>query len=369
MLMIRLYGREWTRGELLRRVGDIAQIAEAQRATLVEGREKGVEVVRFRTGTGFEFVAVPGRALDIASAEYRGVPLAWRSGTGVVAPEFYEPEGRGWRRSFFGGLLTTCGLANVGTPCEDDGETLGHHGRISNTPATRVHTDARWEADTLVLSAQGQVRDTAPRRYDLSLTRNITARMGENRLYVSDIVENIGFTDAPFLFLYHINVGFPILDEGSELLVPAKDVRPRDEVAATGVEERLRFGGPVPGFEEQVFYHDTIPDQSRHVWAALVNRRLNDGEGLGVYVRYHKSQFPNFIEWKMTGEGTYVVGMEPANCLVEGRARERERGALQFIEAGGRRHFETEIGVLTNRAEIEAFEERLARIRSRQGAS
>ena len=115
-------------------------------------------------------------------------------------------------------------------------------------------------------------------------------------------------------------------------------------------------------------------DSENHVYAALVNKEFNNGcgfdtasptqpKGFGFYVRYHKNQFPKFTQWKMTGEGAYVIGMEPANCWVEGRAKERERGSLQYIEPGGRKHFETEIGVLRSREEIEELEEKIAKIR------
>jgi len=367
--MTKLFGSEWTKADLMRRVGDISQIAGVQRSFLTEGNEKGVEVIEFRTGAGLTFTVVPSRAMDIAAADYRGTPLVWRSGSGIVAPEFYDGVGTGWRKSFFGGLLTTCGLGNVGTPNEDDGEVLGHHGRIANQPAKRVHADGRWEGNQFVMSAQGQMRDTNPRRYDFSVTRNVTAKMGENRLFISDIVENVGPTDSPFMYLYHINIGFPVLDDGSELLVPVHKSTPRDAVAEPGMHERFRFHAPVAGYQEQVFYHDVIEDDNRHVWVALVNKRFGDGKGIGVYVRYHKSQFPNLVEWKMMSEGVYVVGIEPANCHVEGRARERERGTLQFLEVGGRRHFETEIGVLTNQDEIQAFEEKVASIRARQNTA
>ena len=40
------------------------------------------------------------------------------------------------------------------------------------------------------------------------------------------------------------------------------------------------------------------------------------------------------IGWKMMGEGEYVVGMEPSNCLTGGRANERANGTLREIEPG-----------------------------------
>ena len=65
---------------------------------------------------------------------------------------------------------------------------------------------------------------------------------------------------------------------------------------------------------------------------------------------------PEFIEWKMMGVRNYVVGMEPANCSVLGRAAERQRGTLQFLEPGERREYRLEIGVLDGATAIERFE-------------
>ena len=63
----------------------------------------------------------------------------------------------------------------------------------------------------------------------------------------------------------------------------------------------------------------------------------------------------------MCDEGNYVFGLEPSNCGVEGRAKERERGALQYIEPGGRRHYEVEIGVLSSKAEIDELQEKISK--------
>ena len=360
--MAELYGTEWTRRDLLRRVGDVSQIAGIRRSTLLDGRERGVKVFEFRTGGGLNFTVVPSRGMDIANAEFRGTPLAWVSPSGLMAPDFFDP--RNALRSFSGGLLTTCGMMNVGPAGEDEGEELPFHGRVSNTPAHQVTADARWERDRLTLMTQGIVRETSASGYTLEMTRNISSVAGSRKIRITDIVENIGFLDAPFMFLYHINAGFPVVDEGSELVLAGTNAEPRDAVAEAGLSDRLRLSDPIAGFDEQVFYHDVVADKNRHAWAAVINKRHNNGEGIGLYVRYHKTQFPNFIEWKMMGEGTYVVGMEPSNCRVEGRQAERDAGTLESIEVGGRRHFETEIGALVGQEEIAEFEERVAATRS-----
>src|ERR1051326_1959810 len=101
--MAELFGRRWTRSELLARVGDVSQVGGARLVPLAEGPEAGVAVAEVRTGSGFAFAVLPGRGMDIGFAEYRGVPLCWRSSTGEVAASHYEPEGDGWLRGFRGG--------------------------------------------------------------------------------------------------------------------------------------------------------------------------------------------------------------------------------------------------------------------------
>jgi Domain of unknown function (DUF4432) len=40
-----------------------------------------------------------------------------------------------------------------------------------------------------------------------------------------------------------------------------------------------------------------------------------------------------------------VLGLEPSNCGVEGRAKDRARGVLQYLEPDESREFEVEIEV------------------------
>ena len=105
--MSHLFGRNWTRRELMERVGDISQLGGIRNLTLNDGNENGVRAVEVRSGTGFRFVVLPDRGMDISEADHAGRLLCWRSSTGDVAPAFFEPPGRGWLRGFFGGLLTT----------------------------------------------------------------------------------------------------------------------------------------------------------------------------------------------------------------------------------------------------------------------
>ena len=354
-----LYGKEIDKKTLLKRVGSISQVASIKRYTLLEGREKDVEAADIRTGSGFSFTVLPSRGMDISFAQYNGKPLCWRSQTGNVAPTYYEPEEFEWLRSFYGGLLVTCGLTQVGMSCVDNGEKLGLHGRISNIPATDVSTQSEWKDDDYVMKIKGKITQAKVFGENICLTREITARLGENRLFVHDVVENLGFEDVPHMILYHINGGYPAVDEGSSLIARINNVSPRDDEAKIEQKKYNQFSEPTHGFKERVYYLDMAEDKDGFVTAGLVNKTCDNGEGFGFYIKYLKRELPRFVEWKMNGEGTYVVGIEPANCRVGGRTKEREANALPFIAPGEKKEYHLEIGILSNRESIEKYEKQM----------
>ena len=88
---------------------------------------------------------------------------------------------------------------------------------------------------------------------------------------------------------------------------------------------------------------------------AIVNREL----GLGAYQVYQKDQFPFHTMWRMLGEGTYGVAMEPTTNRDAGRFDARERGELAYLAPGEARVYDLEIGVLDGRAAIDSFAARV----------
>jgi hypothetical protein len=118
---------------------------------------------------------------------------------------------------------------------------------------------------------------------------------------------------------------------------------PRDDAARPGLDHCLEFDDPIDGYEEQVFYHDLQADAQGQVEVRLINPAFNNGQGLGVAWRYPKAEYPILTEWKMMRAGFYAVGVEPGNCHVEGRVKERERGTLQMIAPQEVRTFSIEL--------------------------
>lgn len=342
--MTRLYQKKWTQQELLGHVGDVSQVGGVRLFTLADGPERGVRAAELRTAAGLRFTVYLDRGMDIGPAEYRGIPLAWVSPTGPAAPSFYEPQGIGWLRSFHGGLLTTCGLTQVGPPGEEDGEQLGLHGRISNTPARQVSQGDAWDGDTYTFWVEGRMREASVFGYNLELQRRISARLDEPRLVIEDQVTNMGDAPAPHMILYHINLGFPLLQAESRLVAPSEEVIPRDEAAAPGVADHSRFQSPTPGYAEQVFYHRMRAGSDGFVQVALVNDALR----LALQLRYRQKELSEFTQWKQMGWGTYTLGTEPGNCRSEGRLAARERGALVEITPGQQIKYQVELSVLVD---------------------
>ena len=124
--MVELWGRHWSRPELLARVGRLDQIAGVQLTEAADGAERGVRLLRFATGAGFDFEVLVDRGFDIGRAWLGGRPLAWWSPVGLIGPWYCEPGGLGWFRGFPGGLVSTCGLDHTLLGGSDDSAVFNY---------------------------------------------------------------------------------------------------------------------------------------------------------------------------------------------------------------------------------------------------
>ncbi|HSV32074.1 MAG TPA: aldose 1-epimerase family protein [Atribacteraceae bacterium] len=356
--MALINGKVLTREEILRRVGDISQLGGVRSFEYNDGPEKGVRAVEVNSGGGLSYTVLVDRGMDLASTFYKGVSLSWRSATGNLAPSFFEPAKLGWLRGFHGGLMNTCGLSYAGAPGIDkstllflDEEEFGLHGRASYIPASNVYADGLWQGDDYLITVSGKVKEAVVFGDKLVLFRKIFTRLGEKSILIEDEVINEGWQDTPCMLLYHINVGYPILDEGSEYLVPVEKTVARDAQAADGEAEWNRFHAPQKEYFEKVYLHTprTLADGNG---AALL---LNQTMELGFYAKFNTDALPYLTQWKMLGEGEYVLGIEPGNCFPLGRKAERGAGRLVVLKPGQSWKVRLELGVVDGTAEIAQF--------------
>ena len=349
-----IFGKKYSKIELLKKVGDVSQLGGVKLYEFSDGAAKNLRAVDLKSPSGIEMTVILDRAMDISSLTYKNIPIAWKSSTRETSSIYYESKGLEWLRTFFGGLLTTCGLTYFGSPTTDNGEELGLHGRISSLPANNILADCRWENDNYIMWVQGKVREVRALYEKLELSRKITTFMDKPSILIEDTVENIGFKSSPLMILYHMNFGFPLLDSTTKLLLP-KETRTtsKNETANKGIKSFNEFCEPEDNFDEQVFIHEIAPDKDGNVNLALINSEFNNAEGLGVSIKFSKKSLPYLVQWKQASSGEYVCGLEPANSTLGGRDVEIKNKNVRFIDPGEKIDFKIELNILNSKKEIE----------------
>ena len=337
--------------ELLQYIGDYSQLFGIEEYTFTGGKAKGVKAFDVRTGSGLEFTVLADKCLDIGRLSYKGVNCSYFGKMGVVAPEFFNGGEQAFLRNSFAGFLTTCGLRNVGSPCTDNGEYFGLHGSISNIPGEEVCASTDLDGDVPIMTISGQMRETRFFGENLLLKRKIGCPYGQNKIWIHDKVENRGFNDELLMILYHFNIGYPLLDQDAELLMPSREVYPRDAEASKGTHNYHQMQPPTHAYAEQVFYHDLKTDVGGNTCVAIVNRKLE----LGIAFYFNKKQFFNLTQWKQMGEGEYVIGIEPCNCYVGGRLDPQNKSIMTYLKPGESKDFDIEIEIIAGLRDIDTI--------------
>ncbi len=304
------------REELLAYVGSVEQLAPVRRFHFSEGRAKSVEAVEVDTGAGLTLTFLVDRGLDLFDVRWHGRSLAWRSAAGVVSPVYYERKGSGWLRGFGGGMMVTCGLRNVGPGLEEGWETYGLHGEISYTPASRVQVNTRWEGGRYRIEISGEIREAYPFGPNLLVSRTWRTELGASWVELEDIITNEGFRPEIHMQLYHCNFGYPLLSEHARLYLTTNSVTPRDGDASQGIDRWSRFEVPSENAAEQVFFHSSNGERPATTSALVVAGADAD---FAARLSWPSAGLPYLVQWKLCRTGDYVLGIEPANCLVEGR--------------------------------------------------
>jgi hypothetical protein len=371
--MVEIYGGQRSRRDLAAHAGSFSQFAGVRLMTLGDGVERGIRMLEFRSGTGLRFTVLIDRAFDIGDCEYRGLAVGWNSPAGFKHPGLHEYEGEGglaWLRSF-SGLIVTCGLDHIlfmyDAPADNyvygPRKTVSQsiHGRIGTIPGKLNGYGERWEGDDCILWCEGSVMQGTVFGEHLELIRRIEIKAGTNDIKITDRVVNRGFYRTPHMYCYHINVGHPVLAEGSRYVAPVRDVVWAAHAGADYQKQGVgykRMPKPQMNFHEQVWQHEMGADASGEVPVALVN----DSLGIGFELTTRKDQFPCQYEWQNLQAGQYAVGLEPSTNHVLGQGYAREKGELIWLEHADERRYDSTFRILTSKDEIAASERRIRAI-------
>lgn len=264
-----------------RKLGNTAQIRFAQDITIADKR-----CILVQNGE-LELLFNKENALDIVWAKYKGVNLSFLSKNGLNDGQ------RDFVGNFEGGFLYTCGMDNV-SGCVEGKPVHGslHYKKCDNAYA--------YEKEN-VLYICGEVRECALFGKNLLLKR--VYAVTENALEINDTLVNLDYQDTEYVLLYHVNYGYPFLDECLKLDIPAIKNDPLTAVAEANKADKFRITAPVDGGDEHVYYHTLAEGKIR-----LDNPEKN----IVVEMLYDTADFPVTLQWKSMISGDYALGIEPS---------------------------------------------------------
>lgn len=332
------------------------------KVTLRGGLQEGIDLVEIDNGS-LQLAVLPTRGMSIWKARLGDLRLGWDSPVkDPVHPAYMNLQavgGIGWLKGF-NEWIVRCGLSSMGAPGEDviidnNGNpttvSLPLHGNIANIPARKVSVQI---TDSEII-LRGEVLESMMFGPNLLLTTELRTGFGSSGFTLTDTVTNIGRNPTDHQLLYHINCGSPLLEPGTRLVAPFREVAPRDDRALEGIEEFATCDSPQAGFVEQAYWMRLQGKQPTGNTAAMLK---NAAGNKAAVLRYTLQDFPCFTFWKNTAarEDGYVTGMEPATAFPNNRANEREQGRVVVLDGGESRQTRMTVDVLDSSAAVTATE-------------
>lgn len=322
------------------------------------GTLDGCRVALIDTGAGLRFTVALDRGGDIVNASFNQFALAYLTPNGLLPPSPAYHTGIEWLRGWAGGLVTTCGPEYMGGPREEDGVKSSLHGRYSSQSAqieTLRNPDPHRDRHEMELGLL--VRDSRFFGPVFEIRRTIRCTLGVPEIRIEDAVTNRGDTRAAHHWLYHCNLGYPLLDRGARFIYRGKSeywtVPPRpgqdivQPLAAAAMIKLKRAPDSLPehaGSGERGLIVDTEAERDGWCRIGLINDKLK----LGLEISYPKKALPRMANWQHYGpHGSYVSGLEPFSGSLLGSVRDKHKLAKQFLEPGETRNYQLKLRVLT----------------------
>lgn len=340
-----------------------SQIGGIETSVLDDGLGRLVRIAWVNTGSGLRYKVVIDRALNIADAFFNQYSLAWLSHAGVTAPRPDANRGLEWLYSFGGGLLPVCGLTHAGGPESDENEERGLHGRISNIPASVesiIQPDPA--AGKLDMSITAVTKQSRLFGTNLEIRRTISSRIGKPTIRIHDVVTNRGSAAVPHMILYHCNFGWPLVDEGADIVwkgrCKSRGLEMDNEIF-NSKHDYLKCQKPLEIHigREACGFVDVKPDSKGICTVGINNSKLN----IALVIKYKKKQLPWLCNWQHWGFGDYVCALEPGTNPPIGQNAARKQKKLVTLAPGESRTYDLELTVLTDRNQINKFLETAGR--------
>lgn len=335
---------------------------ETLHGRFVGGRADGVEIVRINTGAAVIHV-LPTRGMAIWNIESESIRYGWDSPVGgPVHPSLvpvFDPNGLGWLEGF-DELVTRCGLESNGAPEHDDQGRLVYplHGRIGNVPADGLQIEYDEVSGRLELI--GDFRESRLFFTNFRLRSRLRVHAGRATVEILDDVTNEGSRPTSMQLLYHINVGVPVLENGSKLIAAIEELAPKDSLSAGEIDGWNDYGAPESGYTERVYFAKLRSDESNLTTAMLQNADASQA----LAVTFGTKTLPRFIVWKNTADRAdgYVTGLEPATNYPNTRSFEASHKRVIEVQPEETVCFRVTLDPLTDAERVAEVRQRIEKI-------
>ena len=274
------------------KISNLAQVAYVRKYTMDGGKENGTKIIEVNNGN-IRFLLNASKALDVTQLWHKGTNISFLSKNGFTYRE--TP----FLNRFEGGMIYTCGLDSVGGR---DGFEL--HGSIHNCPAEIVECKCDEDGITVV----GITYDTSLFGKNLALKRTVKTQILGDSISIEDEIINNGTKDQEYAILYHVNLGYPMLDEGTVVKSDAVTVTPRNEYSKQRLSDREVFTSNVDNEEERCYF---IKNKTPII--TVENKKLNKTFTL----EYTDDTLPHFIQWCSSASQDYALGVEASSTLLD----------------------------------------------------
>ncbi len=315
------------------------------------GGGQACRVAHVNTGSGLRFTVALDRGGDIVEASFNQHNLAFLTPNGYKPPNHAYHRELDWLNGWPGGLVTTCGPRYIGGPREENGEATSLHGYHSNTPAAVemiINPDPQFGRHEMLLSMV--ITDSRMFGPIVEVRRQIQCRLGAPEIVIFDQVTNRGDQRVPHNWLYHVNLGYPLLDEGAKLVFAGKlfsswDTDEASKSPRPNVERLKRIPAGLSahaGAGERGVIIDPKPDRDGMAHAGLINNKLK----LAVELAFPTEALPRLANWQHFGpNGSYVTGIEPFSGSLVGKANDNHPTADQWLDPGQTKRYHLVIKV------------------------
>lgn len=207
------------------------------------------------------------------------------------------------------------------------------------------------------MSIKGTIKQTRVFGPNLELKRTISGTIGEASIKVNDEVINRGNTAVPHMLLYHFNFGWPLVNEGSDIIWKgtwqAREDGKKNRIFTEGNNFRKCIS-PLEehsGGNEEACLIQPASDDSGYYTCGLHNEEI----GIAVALKLKKKQLPWLTNWQHWGKGEYVTGLEPGTNPPIGQTKARKKKTLLYLSPGETKTYDLKIEVLNKPAQIKSF--------------